>query len=1512
MKRGGNMKSRKKLARLLAVLVASSMVLGSPNAVAFAEGNEISEESLSGEKTAAAPAEAKESAEQKEPVSEEISDEGTNTPVKKAEAEQTGAAVSNTEKTEAEPKKSGKSGPEKEEKPETVQAFLAALDKIMELQENDAEAEKVLAAVEEAKKLYGALSEEEKALEEVKAGYEALESFESVNSLEEVELNGKGTEEDPWRVGSEEELTDAIGKVKGAAYIRLTEDIDISNELGIAIDGNNVEITLDLNGYTVHGTEVDSIFWIYSGKLTVEGSGGKIENTAYKGSIFSISGGELRLSGGTYSSEKGTAIISNSSTITVDAGTVVEGTTGMDVGMSGEDGDEKSIVTVNGTVCGTEKEYDLAAVTVRNGALTITGQIIATGNCKGIEICGGSTVKVCPGATISSENSEAICLRSEYKNEGVNITGGTITGKNGIVVRNGTLNIRGDSTITGNGTDLKASDEVGHPTPSGAGVLIYKWSTNNISVTVEDAEITGKCAIYAVTEPTESESVDETADINVNLRGGRFTSTAETDVAEGKPLKAAFNLSEIKGETSKVSLTLFGGSYFGGEDSEAYIKYYRQYCAADYDIEKEEGTGYYKVVNKTAKAEVTGGEKYSTLQEAIDAAKTGDTVTLLADTEENVMISKGQEITLDLNGKTLNGGTVEKKAALTNNGIVTIMDSQTGGTIKREDDGTTNYYTVQNNYKMYIKGGTITNNSNTSNLLINYNNQGNKNYGAVEGVYMEISGGTISQTSMSALKNDPGCTMKITGDATVIERQRGNLNYNYASNFYGTVIMDGGTLKTDGLIGFFAHKNANGREFPGSFTITGSARLECNEIRLVNGISGGVTSNPPTLTISGKTEVKAEKLYQLKNNSITDAAVANIDIGGGIFSGGCVNDNATKGYIIPTMEMNDAGRVVPLTAETGVAEVGGKYYNSLQAAVAAAKNGDTVILLKDTREDITVSKEIGLDLNGKTITGNTKTYAIQVNSGNLTIKDGSEEKSGKLIATRGALAVGEDGIFVLDSGTLHADSFYGCYVSDGGKMVVNGGEIISAYAAIAGNNTTGDMNFEIHGGILTAKEGPAIYMPGQGSLRMDGGTLNGGISLRMGQVEISGGTINAASEVYRIGDIIAEGAFTGKPNYTASGNVFLSDAIYALAGAYASSNVEYGNLLSLKITGGTINVANGAGTAVAIYDLGKVKQDIRIEVAEGAVLSTNTADRHLVEVLTLEEAGIANPESGYGVTENKTTEKIAEKFEHTYPSTAASVTKNATCTENGEGIFVCSVCGESKTGSIPALGHNWVNDRCERCGTERNTGDDGGSSGSGSSGGRRSSSRDEILNAGGASPMLIPVPQQPAVQMPAAPTPAATQPAAAAPEPLPAEEPAQLEDESVPLAEAGQEETKGREEPEKVINIGDEEVPMAAPSTSWAFLNLILMLVTAAGAIATVIGSVRRKGEEAEETGSTVWMIGLIPAICSTAMFVLTEKIGGSIAIADRWTVAMLLIALVEGAVVFFVYRMMNKAHNRA
>lgn len=124
-----------------------------------------------------------------------------------------------------------------------------------------------------------------------------------------------------------------------------------------------------------------------------------------------------------------------------------------------------------------------------------------------------------------------------------------------------------------------------------------------------------------------------------------------------------------------------------------------------------------KIVLETVEAVASvGTAKYITLAAAIAAANNGETVTLLKDVTENVEIAKEKNLTLDLNGKTLSGGTGTAKAALYNLGTITIQDTSAAktGTIKRDDTGTvgeTSYYVIRNQGTMTIESGTVINNS---------------------------------------------------------------------------------------------------------------------------------------------------------------------------------------------------------------------------------------------------------------------------------------------------------------------------------------------------------------------------------------------------------------------------------------------------------------------------------------------------------------------------------------------------------------------------------------------------------------------------------------------------------------------------------------------------------------------------------------------------------------------------------------------------------------------------------
>ena len=100
-----------------------------------------------------------------------------------------------------------------------------------------------------------------------------------------------------------------------------------------------------------------------------------------------------------------------------------------------------------------------------------------------------------------------------------------------------------------------------------------------------------------------------------------------------------------------------------------------------------------------------GDERYKTLDAAITAVEDGATVTLLDDVNANVEIAAGKNLTLDLNGHTLNGGTADGKPALLNKGTVTIKDSSAdqNGKICREDNGAKGYYVIDNQGTMIIE-----------------------------------------------------------------------------------------------------------------------------------------------------------------------------------------------------------------------------------------------------------------------------------------------------------------------------------------------------------------------------------------------------------------------------------------------------------------------------------------------------------------------------------------------------------------------------------------------------------------------------------------------------------------------------------------------------------------------------------------------------------------------------------------------------------------------------------------
>ena len=623
-----------------------------------------------------------------------------------------------------------------------------------------------------------------------------------------------------------------------------------------------------------------------------------------------------------------------------------------------------------------------------------------------------------------------------------------------------------------------------------------------------------------------------------------------------------------------------------------------------------------------------GEYHYDTLQAAITNG-TNDyygNFKLLDDVKEDIVVGEGRiagkYITLDLNGHTITNVksdtiTVQKGGELTITGDGTV------------DNVTHGYAAIYNNGTCTLSGGSYTRSEEAADNTTT-SSGGNSYYNILNHGEMTIKAG-VSVTSRGHFSSlvangyyDYNATAK--GDRTAYIDNVGQAA--------PKLTIEGGTFRG----GINTIKNDD------------NATLTIKDGTFSN-VTQAVVQNNNIAEISGGTFDAGDGFYALQNRNFNGTMnKGNLTVTGGEFKG---NVYATEGATtdirggkfsvdvkacIPSGYVQSAdGTVAPLGESTAAAKIGNTYYATLAAAINEAKNGETVVMVNDT----TVSKEIDfsnkaitLDLNGKTITGKFTDYnsviEAQGTAATLTIEDNSTGKTGKIISNH-----------------------YGLTASGGGNLVVNSGTIETGDgAALSGNNQTGDMNLTVNGGTLTTNLGPAIYMPSEVNLTITDGTINGGVSLRMGQVNISGGTINSMTADKAAYIDMPEGKVGSTPAYAYSGNVWFPDALYVIGGTYTSDNTEHGNSLNLAITGGTVNCTNGKGSGIAIYDLGLVAQTMNVTISGENVKVGTNSDQGAYAVISyadLLKRG-AHETTGYGTYSGKVSSSISAGYYTSDPS----------------------------------------------------------------------------------------------------------------------------------------------------------------------------------------------------------------------------------------------------------------------
>lgn len=540
-----------------------------------------------------------------------------------------------------------------------------------------------------------------------------------------------------------------------------------------------------------------------------------------------------------------------------------------------------------------------------------------------------------------------------------------------------------------------------------------------------------------------------------------------------------------------------------------------------------------------------GDSKYQSLAEAIDAAQDGQTVTLLADAAEDVVISKS--ITLDLGGKTLTN---------TNGGKATI--SVAGGTVTVKNGnvvGGTGYYNIEvtkgSNANLTLTDVTATAGNNGSSMIDNWGT-------------LTITSGTYTG-GLNVVKSEEGSKLTITG---------GTFTGNYATNGYTAVILVYGDTTISG--GEFIQSATNGKWNHPQVVMTGVVE----GYTAITRVTGGNFVNNKS----------SEGIFHGLGKATSD----NFEVSGGTFNKAISEGYCADGFI-PT---KNADGTYGVKVGQYVAQIGSKKYETLADAIRLATKGKTITLLCDVEQNtqLTINKSITLDLNGKTIkiSGYTAEKAQVSVKGNLTIQDSSEAQTGKICSdytgTAGrVVSVENGGKLTIAGGTITTEGMSG--LSGSAVYIASGAEVNMTGGAVKVDAKRGNVAMNVEGstGVFTMSGGSVIAEAGDGTE-----TYITAISGSSGStIQISAGTVSGPQALLAgsSATTITGGNFTGSitvKNGSISGGTFdrALDKKACAAGYVPTQNgdgtygVEIGMftvMVTSRTTGSNSPVANVAG-----------------------------------------------------------------------------------------------------------------------------------------------------------------------------------------------------------------------------------------------------------------------------------------------------------------------------------------------
>lgn len=559
--------------------------------------------------------------------------------------------------------------------------------------------------------------------------------------------------------------------------------------------------------------------------------------------------------------------------------------------------------------------------------------------------------------------------------------------------------------------------------------------------------------------------------------------------------------------------------------------------------------GVYTVQDAIYVASITVGgttTKYTSLEEAIAAANTDDTIELLADIDATAQIVVDKKVTLDLNGKT-----IEYKGTSTLTTGVIGVKRGADLTIKDSSDPSTG--AIKSGNKAYAAVAvTIPGEANTGDpakLTVNG--------GTLEGYYYGITGnGTRHGTEITI--NDGVIKGTCTGD---------NLGIYHPQD--GTLTINGGTI--EGYSSAIEVRSGTLNVTGGTFTAT-CPTYSCNPNGSGTTTTGAAiaiaqhtTNKPIDVNISGGTFNVTGNGLKLSVANPQNNTFANVTVKG-------LNELIGESVVVPEgYAWKDNGDGTSSLAPA-VAKIGDKGYASLKDAInAIAADGmpRTIQLVTDIADQEALeiaesNKSITIDMNGHKITAKeNQPFNVTGNNVNLTFT-GTGEIVNANNGYQGVSMRGENGHLTIGAGvTLTEATVFvrgkNNTVDINGKINVTGEQ--AAIQTNGEDTNTGNV-INVNAPAVITSEDNAIYAAGDANYNITGGTVTGAtaIYVKSGKLTVTDGTIQA------------NGA---KSNYVAN-----NDGGNATGDGIIIDNCGYpGGAPEVSIKGGTITSVNAEPVA---------------------------------------------------------------------------------------------------------------------------------------------------------------------------------------------------------------------------------------------------------------------------------------------------------------------------------------------